>query len=431
MTWVALMLPASAFTAPKLLDSIIVVVNNRIVTLGQYQRFVNNLVEINKNILTGKKEEVREKILDALILETLQIHAANQAGIRFDDIQFNELLRSIARDKNMTVAEHKKLIEKMGKSWDVYLESIRKKVTLEQAYRYIVADNIEITDREIASYVSKYNKFENIDKKYELNHIFLSFSGNNDQLNRQKVKKRMAELRKEIINGKAFERVASQHSMAPDALSGGYFGIKNTNELPINYLNAVVSMKVGEVSAPILGEYGYHLIKLKAVKNSIQKRLTKQFKLKHILIRKDSNNSLRLTKKLVEGLHKRIKAGEDFSVLASHHSQDISTAGLGGDIGWTSLADLPAEVSREVDKLKIGESTDMIETKYGFHIFQLNGIKKVDRSNIDLKLQAKNNLVRARLGEAIERWQKSLIDSALIEYKNLDSLSHIIDKEYP
>ena len=69
-----------------------------------------------------------------------------------------------------------------------------------------------------------------------------------------------------LNNGEDFEEVCKEYSEDSSASDGGYLGIYD-NENASNYFvtefaNAVSELEYGEVSEPVLSEYGYHIIKV-------------------------------------------------------------------------------------------------------------------------------------------------------------------------
>src|SRR6185436_9204358 len=69
-----------------------------------------------------------------------------------------------------------------------------------------------------------------------------------------------------------------------------------------------------------------------------------------------------------------IQGGQDFAVVARDWSEDPDTAPNGGDLSFRSLEDLEKidpKLKQAVQRLKVGESSPLIETRYGFHILKL------------------------------------------------------------
>lgn len=78
----------------------------------------------------------------------------------------------------------------------------------------------------------------------------------------------------------------------------------------------------------------------------------------------------RIRKKLIS-FRDRINNGEDFTVLATLYSDDVESAKNGGSLGFVSRGDLLPEFESAAFALKVDEISEVIETKYGYHIIQL------------------------------------------------------------
>lgn len=82
-------------------------------------------------------------------------------------------------------------------------------------------------------------------------------------------------------------------------------------------------------------------------------------------------------KKKLNELRKKIQQGADFSELAKKHSQDKGSAKQGGDLGYLTQG-VAEEFDKVVFALKIGEVSQIIKSKSGFQLVQLDDIRKSD-----------------------------------------------------
>ena len=119
-------------------------------------------------------------------------------------------------------------------------------------------------------------------------------------------------------------------------------------------------------------------------------------------------------KKAREVLH-LIRSGKDFSELARKYSEDVS-AQSGGDVGVIESGMMVRQFEEAAFKLKVGEVSEVVKTRYGFHIIKCDEVFPAFTKPLNqVKEEIRNFLKYQNKQEAYQKWIKDLKRNAYIE----------------
>jgi peptidyl-prolyl cis-trans isomerase C len=141
----------------------------------------------------------------------------------------------------------------------------------------------------------------------------------------------------------------------------------------------------------------------------------------HILIGVDANASSEdknKAKQKAEALLKRVKAGEDFATLAKENSS-CPSAQQGGNLGYFSKGQMVPEFDSVAFSLKPGETSDVVETKFGYHIIKVVDKKPAGTISFpEAKEEIINYLKIQKIQQGINEYVEKLRKEATISLIN-------------
>lgn len=104
--------------------------------------------------------------------------------------------------------------------------------------------------------------FERSKKDVRVSHILIKVAENATPKDVKAAKKRIAELRKEVMDGADFNALAKEHSQDPSAKeNAGDIGFVSVFRTVYDFETAAFNTAVGEISEPVKTKFGYHIIK--------------------------------------------------------------------------------------------------------------------------------------------------------------------------
>jgi peptidyl-prolyl cis-trans isomerase D len=120
----------------------------------------------------------------------------------------------------------------------------------------------------------------------------------------------------------------------------------------------------------------------------------------HILFAREADESDEAFSLRVEGARERLAGGADFGELAEEVSDDVGSAAIGGDLGYTSGEVFPPEMEEAIAALAAGDVSGPVETDAGIHLILVSEVREGKTRSFDE--------VRGELESRVQDQQASL-----------------------
>jgi len=310
-----------------------------------------------------------QDILEQMVEFKLVVQKAKDLDYVINEDQINSMAeRRITEIRNSFDSESEFLAElKKGNMnrYDLlnYFKDMYKEQSLrEQVIRYEIDSKIEVSDEEVEDFYNIHKSELPLRKpSYKLGMIMLQIKAS--EKTKKERYKELEDIYERISRGESFADLAKKYSDCGSASAGGDLGFFGRGEMVKTFENTAFSLKPGEVSDIIETQFGYHIIKLEAIKEN-------QVRARHIL------KALTPTKldstayhKLMEQIVERYNNGEDFGQLAKDYSDDQTSALNNGVIGIFPKGEYPPLYEEYYKDLKPGQISDIILIEDMYYLF--------------------------------------------------------------
>jgi peptidyl-prolyl cis-trans isomerase SurA len=120
-----------------------------------------------------------------------------------------------------------------------------------------------------------------------------------------------------------------------------------------------------------------------------------------------------------EDLYKKAAKGADFGELARQYSDDDSKS-KGGELGNFSPKELNDQIAAAVKSLKAGDITQVVRTKYGFHIVKVEEHRVPGTAPFEeVKRSIREKLANEQAKYAVQKW----IDEDLAKQHSIETIN--------
>jgi len=285
-----------------------------------------------------------------------------------------------------------------------------------------VDNRARISDADVAQYIQSQQTGKPMASypiDINLATILIAVPENSSEQEATELKIKAQQIVQRVKRGESFAALAQAYSEAADkGANGGEMGLRPTDRYPTLFIDSTQNLNKGDVSEPVRSGAGFHILKVLDKKQSeLSITLIVQTRARHILLRTGRDLSETVARSRLLAYKQRVQAGADFSDLARQFSQDGS-ASAGGDLGWASPGQFVPEFEEVLARLRPGQISDPLISRFGAHLIQL-----LERREVPLSIREQREMVRTQLREKkIEElysaWVEELRGRAYIELRN-------------
>jgi peptidyl-prolyl cis-trans isomerase C len=138
----------------------------------------------------------------------------------------------------------------------------------------------------------------------------------------------------------------------------------------------------------------------------------------HILVKVDKTASAEEKAKaleMIKAIQKRIQSGEDFAKVAKEVS-DCPSKDNGGDLNFFQKGQMVPPFENAAFSMKPGQTSDIVETEFGYHIIRLTDKKEAGTMSFDeVKSRIEQHLKTEKMSKEFPKYVEKFKSKAKIE----------------
>ncbi len=325
-----------------------------------------------RNLTIEKLENLVKKQAKVSASEVLEAYKREENKVKLDYISIPESHFKINEDPNEE--EIQEYYNKNKSNFEIQEQTNFQFVKLE--YKSFEGE-VQIHEEDIDDYYkSNIGKYR-VEEQFKASHILFRVPASNNSSgdekddaedeNKVKAKEKANDILLKIQANEDFAELAKVHSDDSGTKSrGGDLGTFPKGTMVKEFENALIKLKPGEVSQPVLSPFGYHLIKLE---ENIESRVKTLEEVKESIEKElKSRKSRQRARRVLKHINKNIDLDQDLARGAKEKGVEVETTGF----ITRSIHDVPKigivpefyNAAFTLDKEKVSEPIHTAEASY-------------------------------------------------------------------
>jgi len=256
--------PASLCEA--VVDRIVAVVNQEIITLSDVEKWTKSL---KAEIVTEDRLEKRERtqavsrqVLEKLIEEKLLDQEVKKSGVKVSTKDVEATLEEVKRRNGATQEELEEALTVEGLTLEAYKKQIERNLQRQKLIHWAVKVEEKVGEKELRGFYQKNMGRYRTNETYRPAQILFVIPKESTPEEIRDIRRKCQKVLERIKKGEDFGELALLYSEDSSNKDHGDLGFFKKGELLPSFEREALRLKVGEVSGILRTEFGFHIIKL-------------------------------------------------------------------------------------------------------------------------------------------------------------------------
>jgi peptidyl-prolyl cis-trans isomerase SurA len=264
----AVWFPANSAIGAEVIDRIVAVVNNDLISLDDLNnKFKPYLEKIKSMGYPPDKEsqmifKVREDVLNQMIDQKLTDQEIARYKITASDKEIDTSIERIKKANSLTDEAFRQSLAKEGMTLEDYRKITKENILRVTLVNREIKSKIVITKEDIKAYYDAHPDQYGFEEKYRLANVMIRYPESPDSAGRMQMHQKMAQILQALNAGKSIDEVIQAFSDSNARVQGGELGSFSLSAMDPNIREAVKNLTPGQYSKVIETDYGPQIFQL-------------------------------------------------------------------------------------------------------------------------------------------------------------------------
>ena len=407
--------PPDTVAAGAVIDRVVATIEDRAIMQSDVDNALRRyLLDAQRTAVPADEEKaIKREVLSSLVADALLAIQAEKDNIKVEDKEVDAAIERSIEERKTALGGDEAFARQLAAEGltieglhAMYRDPIRTRLVINRFIREKLGPDIRVTETDVQEYYKAHvAELPKRPATVTVAHILIVPKPSEAVL--AKALEKITMIEGKLKAGGDFAELATEFSDCPSAKFGGSLGTLNLDDLNNPpFAEAARKLAAGQMSRPVLTEFGYHLIRIDKVEGD-------QVTLRHVLVRAEATpEDVTDAAKLAERVRSEIASGADFAKEAVQHSGDYATKDAGGVIGEVPVENLPDQFKEIIQGVPSGEVAPVLKEARGFRIVKIQGRNEARpysyvEAKEELRGLLENQKVEERIGAYIEELKKS------------------------
>jgi peptidyl-prolyl cis-trans isomerase SurA len=260
----------------EILEQVLVKVNGDILTKTDFEARQVAVLRSRPELASGASNadlqravaEITPDVILEAVDELLLVQRGREMNYSLSDEQFTRIVDDIKKSNKITdEAQFQAALKQEGMTLDDFRQRVERQMLSDQVQRVDVIGKIGVTDEEARAYYETHAQEFRTPAEITLREILVEVPATEKGVNvaqDDEARAKAEEVRKRLLSGEPFPRLAAEYSSSPSKANGGLIGPIRSDELAPQLQKLLDALKVGELTDVIRTTRGYQILKLES-----------------------------------------------------------------------------------------------------------------------------------------------------------------------